>query len=75
VAREVPDPGRRLTDTEYDAVKSRLLTRQPTFASRGFREPLKIRMMQTIPPYVGVDFGEGRNAVFDLTTMICTYSD
>jgi hypothetical protein len=32
-------------------------------------------MMQTIPPYVGVSFGEGRNAVFDLTTMICTYSD
>lgn len=75
VASEAPDRSRLLTHAEYNAIKGRILTPEPTFVSRGFRQPLKIRMMQTYPPYVGVDFGAGRNAVFDLATMICTYSD
>jgi len=29
----------------------------------------------TVPPYVGVDFGHGANAVFDPPTMWCIYSD
>jgi hypothetical protein len=74
VAKAAPDPSRLLTHAEYETIKG-LFTSEPTFVSRGFQEPLKIRMMQTYPPYVGVDFGAGRNAVFDLTTMVCTYSD
>jgi hypothetical protein len=75
VAKAAPDRTRLLTHAEYEAIKGRLFTSEPTFVSRAFREPLRIRMMQTYAPYVGVDFGAGRNAVFDLTIMICTYSD
>jgi hypothetical protein len=75
VAREAPDRNRLLSHGEYEAIRDRLVSTPATFVSRGFREPLKIRMMQGSSPYVGVDFGAGRNAVFDLTTMICIYSD
>ena len=75
VSTRVPDKSRLLTEGEYRAIDATLLMPRPTFRSRGFEEPLKIRMMQTYPPFVGVDFGKGRNAVFDLLTMSCTYSD
>jgi hypothetical protein len=75
VSREARDRGRPSTREEHEALRRRILTPEPTFVSRGFREPLTIRMMRRGPPYVGVDFGGGRNAIFDLTTMICTYSD
>jgi hypothetical protein len=32
-------------------------------------------MMTSLAPYVGVDFGEGQDAVFDPDTMLCTYAD
>jgi hypothetical protein len=32
-------------------------------------------MMSGAYPYYGVDYGDGRNAMFDLATMVCTYSD
>src|SRR5207248_845713 len=66
VSTLVPDKSRLLTEGEYRALDVMLLTPRPTFRSRGFEEPLRIRMMQTYPPFVGVDFGKGRNAVFDL---------
>jgi hypothetical protein len=75
VEKEVPDRNRSLTHVEHEAIKGRLFTSEPVFVSRGFLKPLEIRMMQGRAPYVGVDFGAGRNAVFDPTTMICTYSD
>jgi len=34
-----------------------------------------LRIFNGFYPYVGVDFGGGSNALFDLRTMICTYSD
>jgi len=36
---------------------------------------VRIRMAHGNYPYVGVDFGEGRNAQFDPRTMLCIYSD
>jgi hypothetical protein len=33
------------------------------------------RLLRLRRSWENVDYGEGRNAVFDLTTMICTYSD
>lgn len=41
----------------------------------GWERPVKLRMAHGVPPYVGVDFGGGAHAMFDPTTMICTYSD
>ena len=36
---------------------------------------VRVRLMTTVPPYVGVDYGGGRNCVFDLGSMECTYAD
>ena len=38
-------------------------------------EPVQIRLMHGMPPYVGVDFGQGRSAVFEPVTMLCLYAD
>lgn len=57
------------------ALEMKLLSPTPTFKFKALREPVRLRLMKTIPPYVGVDFGEGANAVFDPVTMICTYAD
>jgi hypothetical protein len=56
-------------------LEMKLLSPAPTFKFRALREPVRLKIMQTKPPYVGVDFGHGANAVFDPQTMICTYSD
>jgi hypothetical protein len=37
--------------------------------------PVQLRMAHGIPPYVGIDFGDGGHALFDPVTMLCTYSD
>lgn len=52
-----------------------VLTPQPHFKFAAFRDPVRLRVLSTEYPYVGVDFGEGAHAVFDPMTMICTYSD
>ncbi|MBY0273930.1 hypothetical protein K2Z84_01220 [Candidatus Binatia bacterium] len=45
------------------------------FRFSGLQKPVRIRIMSGREPYVGVDFGEGANAMFDPVTMLCTYSD
>jgi hypothetical protein len=75
VAAEAKGPEGRLTPEQYRDIQARLLTPAPTFQFAGTQEPVRLRMMMTIPPYVGVDFGHGANAVFDLRTMWCIYSD
>lgn len=57
------------------AIEMDILASAPEFKFRELRDPVRLRIMQTTPPYVGVDFGEGANAVFDPKTMICLYSD
>lgn len=57
------------------AIEAQLLTPPPTFQFAALQEPVRLRIMQTTPPYVGVDFGGGANAVFDPLTMICVYAD
>ena len=64
-----------LPPDEYRAVQESLLTPAPTFQFRGTSEPVQLRMMMSVWPYVGVDFGHGANAVFNPTTMVCIYSD
>ncbi len=57
------------------ALQLKLLSPAPAFKFKALKEPVYLKIMQTEPPYVGVDFGDGANAVFDPKTMICIYSD
>jgi hypothetical protein len=75
VAQRARSEDGQLSSAEYDAIQNELLTPAPTFLFRGTRAPVRLRMMMTLWPYVGVDFGEGANAVFNPMTMVCIYSD
>jgi len=75
VEKAVPEKGRMLTFDEFQKIKETLFSEPVFFKSESLIHPIQIRMMQTIPPYVGVDFGNGKNAVFELHTMFVTYSD
>ncbi|MCY1044538.1 hypothetical protein OV208_24675 [Corallococcus sp. bb12-1] len=45
------------------------------FQFKDMPRPVQVRVMSSLPPYVGVDFGDGDNATFDPDTMLCTFSD
>ncbi|RKG58179.1 hypothetical protein D7X30_17060 [Corallococcus sp. AB011P] len=64
-----------LSEEEYARAKAWLLEQPVTFQFKTEPDPVRIRLMMPIPPYVGVDFGQGQNAVFDPVTMHCLYSD
>ncbi|NNB86325.1 hypothetical protein HI113_13480 [Corallococcus exiguus] len=64
-----------LSEEEFAQAKAWLLTQPATFHFDAESEPVRIHMRRTVPPYLGVDFGQGQNAVFDPVTMICIYSD
>lgn len=64
-----------LTDAEFDKAEEAIAAMSPRFQFKGTSEPVTIRVVTKGWPYVGVDFGDGANAWFDLNTMICTYSD
>ncbi|WP_375743914.1 hypothetical protein NR800_01605 [Corallococcus interemptor] len=64
-----------LSEEEYARAKAWLLAQPVTFRFETEPEPVRIRLMRTVPPYLGVDFGQGQNAVFDPVTMLCVYSD
>jgi hypothetical protein len=65
---------RQLTHEELQAIGSRLGT-GPTFTFPLVRRTVTLRWMVTYPPYVGVDYGAGRNVVFDLKSMRHIYAD
>ena len=48
---------------------------RPSFTFPLVRRTVHVRMMTTEPPYVGVDYGGGRNCIFDLHTMRVIYAD
>jgi hypothetical protein len=62
-----------LAHEEFEAIRARMPT--PSLAFTSFSGPVRIQMMAGGYPYVGVDYGAGRNAVFDPLTMVCTYAD
>lgn len=67
--------GGRLTEPEYEKARSWFQENPVSFKFQGMPHPVSVRMMSSLAPYVGVDFGDGKNAVFDPGTMICTYAD
>jgi len=66
-----------LTHGEFDAIERQLSDdgSNATFTFPLVGRTVRIRLMQTYPPYVGVDYGDGRNCVFDLKSMRMTYVD
>jgi hypothetical protein len=67
--------GRRaLEGQEFEALRERHMPRPVPVHLPGFGT-VHLRMNHGNYPYVGVDFGDGRNAFFDLKTMLCVYSD
>ena len=65
---------RTLTSTEFDRLKQRFVPKPIPVPLAGFGT-VHLYMGSTAYPYIGVNFGQGRNADFDPDTMICTYSD
>ena len=72
--RRIPSD-RRLSHEEIELAETLLFTPAPTFTFPFPRRQVAVRIMRTVPPYVGVNYGKGRNCVFDLDTMWATYCD
>ncbi|RKG78572.1 hypothetical protein D7W79_12525 [Corallococcus exercitus] len=64
-----------LSQDEFARAKAWFQEQPVTFRFALKSEPVKLRLMMTIPPYVGVDFRDGGAAVFDPVTMACISSD
>ena len=63
-----------LSKDEFARLKQQFIPSPVEVELAGFG-PVHLRMAHGIYPYVGVDFGEGRNAFFNPNTMVCKYSD
>ncbi|CAM4313508.1 hypothetical protein COEX109129_17940 [Corallococcus exiguus] len=64
-----------LSEEEFARAKAWLQEQPVLFRFTAEPEPVRIHMRRTVPPYLGVDFGDGQNAVFEPVTMLCVYSD
>ena len=68
------DRTRTLSREEFLRLQQQFLPAPVEVQLSGFGA-VQLRMNHGVYPYVGVDFGSGRNALFDPDTMLCTYSD
>lgn len=66
---------RQLTREETGQIERMVLDPAPAYTFPIINQTVHVRMMSGIPPYVGVDFGDGRRAVFNLATMVVIYAD
>jgi hypothetical protein len=66
---------RQITRQEMDQIESIVFDPVPTYTFPIINQTVHVRMMSRVPPYVGVDFGDGRRVVFDLLTMVVIYAD
>jgi hypothetical protein len=66
---------RPISRSEIALVEQQLFTPRPTFRFDFPPKEVTIRILLAEPPYVGVDYGGGRNCVFDLESMVATYCD
>lgn len=74
IASDVGDRRQILTEQQFRALQRRLLPSPVPIELPGWGT-VRLRMAHAQYPYVGVDFGDGRHALFDPDTMICIYSD
>jgi hypothetical protein len=66
---------RPLSRNEVELLEERLFTPRPGFEFYFPSKAVTLRILSAEPPYVGVDYGEGRNCTFDLDSMVATYCD
>jgi hypothetical protein len=66
---------RPLTAVEMDQIEALVLDPAPAYTFPIIGRTVHLGLMCTAPPYVGVDFGGGRRAMFDLPTMVILYAD
>jgi hypothetical protein len=74
IAAAAGDKHHVLTPDEFERLHERFMPKPIAVDLPGFGT-VHLRMAHGVYPYVGVDFGNGANALFDPRTMICTYSD
>lgn len=74
IASDVGDRRQILTEQQFRALRGRLIPSPVPIELPGWGT-VRLRMAHAQYPYVGVDFGDGRHALFDPDTMICIYSD
>ncbi len=67
--------GRELTRAEYEYARDWFSRNPISFQFTDPPQTVYLTMMRGVPPYVGVSFGNGNNAAFDLATMFCISSD
>lgn len=75
IEHSVDNPSDPLTTAEMVELEKKFLAPAPSFKFKRLKDPVYLRMVKAVPPYVGLDFGKGANAVLDPLTMICTYAD
>ncbi len=75
VEQVVGHEGGALSPADVEKMKTWFQEHPATFKFKAMSDPVQIRLLSNVPPYVGVDFGGGRNAVFDTTTMRCLSAD
>ena len=73
-ALSIPE-GRSLTRSEMDQIERLALEPVPSYSFPIVNRCVEVRIISGIPPYVGVDFCDGRRVVFDLDTMFVLYAD
>ena len=74
VATASADKHRVLSHEEFEQFKKQFMPRSVPVLLPGYGM-VQLRMAHGVYPYVGVDFTDASHALFDPTTMLCTYSD
>jgi hypothetical protein len=74
IAAAAGDKHRVLSHEEFEKFKQQFIPTPVTVDLPGYG-PVRLRMAHGVYPYVGVDFSDASHALFEPTTMWCTYSD
>jgi hypothetical protein len=62
-----------MSDDDWARVKARFQVRKIRWPGRS--DEVQLRPMSSVYPYVGIDYGKGRNCTFELPSMRSTYCD
>jgi len=66
---------RPISRAQVAHLEQELFMPKPTYDFFLPRRRVTVRILKTVPPYVGVDYGGGRNCRFDLDSMVATHCD
>ena len=68
-------PHRPLTTAEFEALKTQAHFVRSEYTFPLINRTVRLRWISTEYPYVGLNYGGGRNCLFDLESMRCQYAD